>query len=104
MLIPELIPLSEEEFENENVDPEDERNYATKMTKLRLDFLAKNAQAGENNTNSHPKDKKGTAKSRVRAPSLVPAKRERSDPDSAVDDEADQLGTFFHFLISPWCG
>jgi Ino eighty subunit 1 len=88
-LIPELIPLSEEEFEKENVDPEDERNYATKMTKLRIDFLAKNAQGAENN------NRKGTAKSKVRAPSpgkSIPAKRERSDPDSAAEDESDHLG------------
>ncbi|KAI0001778.1 hypothetical protein BJV77DRAFT_1063176 [Russula vinacea] len=90
-LIPELAPLTEEEFEKENVDPEDERNYATKMTKLRIDFLAKNAQGAENNN----KDRKGIAKSKVRAPSpgkSIPAKRERSDPDSAVEDESDHLG------------
>jgi hypothetical protein len=98
--MPELIPLSEDEFEKENVDPEDERNYATKMTKLRIDFLAKNAQNGENNNNNHPKDRKGTAKSKVRASpgKSVPAKRERSDPDSAVGDEPDHLGTI-QFLI-----
>jgi Ino eighty subunit 1 len=98
-LIPELIPLSEEEFEKENVDPEDERNYATKMTKLRIDFLAKNAQGAENN------NRKGTAKSKVRAPSpgkSIPAKRERSDPDSAAEDESDHLGTFqfsIHLIV-----
>ena len=98
-LIPELAPLTEEEFEKENVDPEDERNYATKMTKLRIDFLAKNAQGAENNN----KDRKGIAKSKVRAPSpgkSIPAKRERSDPDSAVEDESDHLGTSFHFLFN----
>jgi len=99
-LIPELVPLSEEEFEKENIDPEDERNYATKMTKLRIDFLTKNAQqGGENNnsSNSNPKDRKGIAKSKVRAPSRgksIPTKRERSDPDSAVEDDSDHLGTF----------
>ena len=100
-LIPELTPLTEEEFEKENVDPEDERNYAEKMTKLRIEFLAKNAQGGENNSGNHPKDRKGTAKSKARPPSpgkSIPAKRERSDPDSAVEDEAD-LGTF-HFLFT----
>ena len=97
-LIPELVPLSEEEFEKENVDQEDERNYAAKMTKLRFDFLAKNAQQGGEN-NSNPKDRKGTAKSKARAPSRgksIPAKRERSEPDSAVEDDSDHLGTF-HF-------
>ena len=98
-LIPELVPLSEEEFEKENIDPEDERNYATKMTKLRIDFLAKNAQqGGENNSNSNSnaKDRKGIAKSKARAPShgkSIPTKRERSDPDSAVEDDSDHLGT-----------
>ena len=93
-LIPELVPLSEEEFEKENIDPEDETNYATKMTKLRFDFLAKNAQQGSENNN---KDRKGIAKSKVGAPSRgksIPTKRERSDPDSAVEDESDQLGMF----------
>ena len=100
-LIPELTPLTEEEFEKENVDPEDERNYAEKMTKLRIEFLAKNAQGGENNSGNHPKDRKGIAKSKARPPSpgkSIPAKRERSDPDSAVEDESD-LGTF-HFLFT----
>jgi Ino eighty subunit 1 len=97
-LIPELVPLSGEEFEKENIDPEDERNYATKMTKLRIDFLAKNAQqGGENNSNSNSnaKDRKGVAKSKVSAPSRgksIPTKRERSDPDSAVEDDSDHLG------------
>ena len=104
-LIPELIPLTEEEFEKENVDPEDERDYAAKMTKLRLDFLAKNAQGGENNSSSQPKDRKGIAKSKVRAPSpgkSIPAKRERSDPDSLVEDESAQLGNiFFPYLPLP---
>ena len=97
-LIPELVPLSEEEFEKENIDPEDERNYAAKMTKLRIDFLARNAQqGGENNNNnsSNAKDRKGIAKSKVRAPSRT-MKRERSDPDSAVEGDSDHLGTF-HF-------
>jgi Ino eighty subunit 1 len=96
-LIPELVPLSEEEFEKENVDQEDERNYAAKMTKLRIDFLAKNwKQPGESN-NGNPKDRKGVAKSKPGAPShgkSIPTKRERSDPDSVVEDECDQLGTF----------
>jgi Ino eighty subunit 1 len=94
-LIPELVPLSEEEFEKENIDPEDERNYATKMTKLRIDFLAKNAQQGGEHNNS--KDRKGIAKAKVRTPSSgksIPTKRERSDPDSAVEDDSDHLGTF----------
>lgn len=105
-LIPELVPLSVDEFETENIDPEDERNYAAKMTKLRIDFLAKNAQqGGENNkSNANPKDRKGTAaKSKVRARSRgksIPTKRERSDPDSAVEDESDHLGTF-SLLIRP---
>ena len=95
-LIPELVPLSAEEFEKENVDQEDERNYAAKMTKLRIDFLAKNAQQGGEN-NNNPKDRKGNPKSNARAPSRgksVPTKRERSDPDSAVEDDSDQLGKF----------
>jgi hypothetical protein len=95
-LIPELTPLSEEEFEKENVDPEDERKYATKMTKLRIDFLAKNAQGNDN-----AKDKKGIQKSKLRQPSpgkSIPTKRDRSDPDSATEEgnnpeEADHLGT-----------
>jgi Ino eighty subunit 1 len=103
-LIPELVPLSEEEFEKENVDQEDERIYAAKMTKLRIVFLAKNAQqGGENNNNNNAKDRKGVAKSKVRAPSRgksIPTKRERSDPDSAVEDDSDQLGTF-HIWIRP---
>jgi hypothetical protein len=101
-LIPELVPLSEEEFEKENVDQEDERNYATKMTKLRIEFLAKNAQQG-GETSNNPKDRKGIAKSKVRAPSRgksIPTKRERSDPDSAVEDDSDQLGNL-PFLILP---
>ena len=97
-LIPELVPLSEEEFEKENVDQEDERNYAAKMTKLRIDFLAKNAQQGGENNNA--KDRKGVAKSKVRAPSRgksIPTKRERSDPDSAAEDDSDQLGNVFTY-------
>ena len=97
-LIPELTPLSEEEFEKENVDPEDERNYATKMTKLRMEFLAKNAQGNEAN---NAKDKKGMSKSKLRPPSpgkSIPTKRERSDPDSATEEgnaeETDHIGTF----------
>lgn len=104
-LIPHLSPLSEEEFEKENVDPEDETSYATKMTKLRLSFLAKNAQGGENTSSRNSKDRKGAAKSKVRAPSprtSIPAKRERSDPDSSMEEgnaeEADHLGTF-HWLF-----
>jgi len=104
-LVPELVPISEEEFEKENLDPEDERAYATKMTKLRIDFLAKNAQQGAENTNNSnptPKDRKGVAKSKLRAPSLVPTKRERSEPepDSAVEDDSDQHGTF-RFWFDP---
>ena len=102
-LIPELTPLSEEEFEKENVDPEDERNYATKMTKLRMEFLAKNAQGNEAN---NAKDKKGVTKSKVRPPSpgkSVPTKRERSDPDSATEEgnaeETDRIGTLL-FSVS----
>ena len=97
-LIPELTVLSEEEFEKENVDPEDERKYATKMTKLRMEFLAKNAQGNEAN---NAKDKKGMSKSKLRPPSpgkSIPTKRERSDPDSATEEanaeETDHLGTF----------
>lgn len=97
-LIPELVPLSQEEFDRENTDPEDERNYAAKMTKMRLDFLAKNAQqGGENNNNNNPKDRRGIAKSKVGVPSRgksIPAKRDRSDPDSTVEDHSDHLGTF----------
>jgi hypothetical protein len=104
-LIPELVPLSEEEFEKENVDQEDERNYAAKMTKLRIDFLAKNLQqGGESNVN--PKDKKGIAKSKAGAPShgkSIPTKRERSEPDSAVEDGSDQLGTFHFGFDSESC-
>ncbi|KAI9511748.1 hypothetical protein F5148DRAFT_993396 [Russula earlei] len=99
-LISELSPLSEEEFEKENVDPEDERDYATKMTRLRMEFLAKNAQGGENNNS---KDRKGLAKPKVRAHSpgkFLPAKRERSDPDSSVEEgnaeETDLLGRPSH--------
>jgi hypothetical protein len=85
-LVPELVPLTDEEFELENVDPEDERDYATKMTKLRIEFLAKNARAGEG---QNQQGKKGVAKSKGRA--LSPArsvltKRERSDPDSLPED------------------
>jgi Ino eighty subunit 1 len=86
-LIPELVILSEEEFEQENVDPGDERDYATKMTKLRMEFLAKNAQATESSNN--PKDRKGIAKSKAKASSpgrSIPTKRERSDPDSSVEE------------------
>jgi len=105
-LIPELAPLSEEEFEKENADPEDERDYATKMTRLRMEFLAKNAQGGENN-NTNTKDRKGLAKSKgSRAPSpgkLLPAKRERSDPGSSVEggnaEESDLLGGYFQFQV-----
>ncbi|KAI0308055.1 hypothetical protein B0F90DRAFT_1679791 [Multifurca ochricompacta] len=86
-LIPELVPLSEEEFEQENVDPEDERDYAAKMTKLRMEFLARNAQTGES---INSKDRKALAKSkggRGSSPGkLIPAKRERSDPDSSVEE------------------
>ncbi|KAH9968716.1 hypothetical protein BC827DRAFT_1165042 [Russula dissimulans] len=104
LLVPELTPLSEEEFEKENVDPEDERDYATKMTRLRMEFLAKNAQGGESN-NANTKDRKGLAKSKgSRAPSpgkFIPAKRERSDPDSSVveegnAEESDLLGRPSH--------
>jgi Ino eighty subunit 1 len=103
-LIPELVPLSAQEFDKENVDPEDETIYAAKMTKWRLDFLAKNAQqGGENNNNNNPKDRKGITKSKLRAPSLaksIPTKRERSDPNSTVEDDSDHLGTF-HFPFDP---
>ncbi|KAH9004191.1 hypothetical protein EDB86DRAFT_3072540 [Lactarius hatsudake] len=74
-LVPEFVPLTDEEFELENVDPEDERDYAAKMTKLRLEFLAKNC----------PSQRRS-----------VLAKRERSDPDSSPEDgnvrDADLLG------------
>jgi Ino eighty subunit 1 len=103
-LIPELVPLSEEEFEKENVDPEDERNYATKMTKMRMEFLAKNAQqAGEGN---NAKERKGVPKSKFRPPSpgkSIPTKRERSDPDSAVEEanDTDHIGAFsFWYFIT----
>lgn len=103
-LIPGLVVLSEEEFEQENVDPEDERDYATKMTKLRMEFLAKNAQSTEGN---NPKDRKGITKSKARASSpgkSVPTKRERSDPDSSVEEgnaeEIDHLGTAPHAVFS----
>jgi len=85
-MIPELVPLSDEELKKENVDPEDERNYATKMTKLRMEFLAKNVQGAEN---ANPKDRKGVTKSRTRAHSprrSIPTKRERSDPDSSLEE------------------
>ena len=95
-LVPDLVPLTDEEFELENVDPEDERNYAKKMTKLRIEFLAKNARASESQT---PQGKKSGAKSKGRALSperSVLAKRERSDPDSSPEDgnveDADLLG------------
>ncbi|KAI0257299.1 hypothetical protein BJV78DRAFT_1277848 [Lactifluus subvellereus] len=95
-LIPGLDVLSEEEFEQENVDPEDERDYATKMTKLRMEFLAKNAQTTEGNNS---KDRKGVTKLKARASSpgkSVLTKRERSDPDSSVEEsnaeEIDHLG------------
>jgi Ino eighty subunit 1 len=89
--IPKLAVLSEEEFEQENVDPEDERDYATKMTKLRMEFLAKNAQTAENN---NPKDRKGITKLKTNASSpgkSVPTKRERSDADSLEDPNTDQV-------------
>jgi Ino eighty subunit 1 len=102
--IPELVILSEKEFEQENVDPEDERDYATKMTKLRMEFLAKNAQATESN---NPKDRKGIAKSKAKASPpgrSIPTKRERSDPDSSVEEgnaeEIDQLSIALH-VVSP---
>ncbi|KAI9462310.1 hypothetical protein BJY52DRAFT_1166929 [Lactarius psammicola] len=85
-LVPEFAPLTDEEFELENVDPEDERDYAAKMTKLRIEFLAKNARASEG---QNPQGKKGGAKSKGRALSperSVLAKRERSDPDSSPED------------------
>ncbi|KAI0004087.1 hypothetical protein BJV74DRAFT_763948, partial [Russula compacta] len=78
-LIPHLTPLSEEEFEKENVDPEDETSYAAKMTKLRLGFLAKNAQGGEHTSSRNSKDRKGTAKSKVRAPSPGDPSRRREN-------------------------
>jgi len=88
-LIPELVPLSQDEFEKENMDPEDERNYAVKMTKVRVAFLARNAELAGELTSI----RKGTiAKSKVGAPSRIPMKRERSDPDSAAEDDSDQLG------------
>jgi Ino eighty subunit 1 len=102
--IPELIPLSGEEFEKENVDPEDERDYATKMTKMRMEFLAKNAQGGEGN---NPRDRKGVPKSKLRPPSpgkSIPTKRERSDPDSAMEEgnDTDHIGTAsFWYFIGP---
>jgi hypothetical protein len=102
-LIPELFPLSEEGFEQENVDPEDERDYATKMTKLRMEFLAKNAQTTESN---NAKDRKGVTKLKTRASSpgkSVPTKRERSDPDSSVEEgnteEIDHLSTSLHIVF-----
>ncbi|KAI9444957.1 hypothetical protein H4582DRAFT_2180901, partial [Lactarius indigo] len=95
-LVPEFVPLTDEEFELENVDPEDERDYATKMTKLRIEFLAKNARASEG---QNPPGKKSVARSKGRALSpdrSVLAKRERSDPDSSPEDgnvgDADLLG------------
>jgi hypothetical protein len=56
------------------------------MTKLRIEFLAKNARAGEG---QNQQGKKGVAKSKGRALSparSVLSKRERSDPDSLPDD------------------
>ncbi|KAH9044650.1 hypothetical protein EDB85DRAFT_1910529 [Lactarius pseudohatsudake] len=95
-LVPEFVPLTDEEFELENVDPEDERDYAAKMTKLRIEFLAKNARASEG---QNPPGKKSAARSKGRALSpnrSVLAKRERSDPDSSPEDgnarDADLLG------------
>ena len=95
-LVPELVPLTDEEFELENVDPEDERDYAAKMTKLRIEFLAKNARASEG---QNPQGKKVVAKSKGRASSparSVLTKRERSDPDSSPEDgnaeDADLIG------------
>ncbi|KAI0274902.1 hypothetical protein BC834DRAFT_20390 [Gloeopeniophorella convolvens] len=86
-LVPKLVPLTEQEFEQENVDTDDEKEYAAKMTKVRMDFLAKNAQANEGNTS---KVQKGSVKAKASALSppdkAVPAKRERSDPDSLVED------------------
>ncbi|KAH9065902.1 hypothetical protein EDB87DRAFT_904102 [Lactarius vividus] len=95
-LVPEFVPLTDEEFELENVDPEDERDYAAKMTKLRIEFLAKNARASEG---QNPPGKKSVARSKGRALSpdrSVLAKRERSDPDSLPEDgnvgDVDLLG------------
>ncbi len=85
-LVPELVPLTDEEFELENVDPEDERDYATKMTKLRVEFLAKNARGNEG---QNQQDKKSMAKSKGRHLSperSVLTKRERHDPDSSPED------------------
>ncbi len=56
------------------------------MTKLRIEFLAKNARANES---QNPQGKKGGAKSKGRALSparSVLSKRERSDPDSSPED------------------
>lgn len=106
-LVPDLVPLTDEEFELENVDPEDERDYATKMTKLRIEFLAKNARAGEG---QNQQNKKGAAKSKGRA--LSPArsvltKRERSDPDSLPDDgnaeDADLIGMCLKLCYCQTC-
>ena len=66
------------------------------MTKLRIEFLAKNARANES---QNTQGKKSVAKSKGRALSperSVLAKRERSDPDSSPEDgtleDADLLG------------
>ena len=66
------------------------------MTKLRIEFLAKNARASEG---QNPQGKKAVAKSKGRALSparSVLAKRERSDPDSSPEDgnaeDADLIG------------
>ena len=66
------------------------------MTKLRIEFLAKNARASES---QNLQGKKGMAKSKGRASSparSILTKRERSDPDSLPEDanaeDADLLG------------
>lgn len=75
------------------------------MTKLRIEFLAKNARAGEG---QNQQNKKGAAKSKGKALSparSVLAKRERSDPDSLPDDgtaeDADLIGMCLKLCYCP---
>ncbi|KAI0321098.1 hypothetical protein OF83DRAFT_1202421 [Amylostereum chailletii] len=91
-LIPNLEPITEEQFELENVDTPPEKDYGAKMSKFRLDFLAKNAEAALAEETLPDKDKKGKGKGKGKGrqdPVAQGKKRPRVDPDPRPKLEPD---------------
>ncbi|KAI0048384.1 hypothetical protein FA95DRAFT_1071742 [Auriscalpium vulgare] len=91
-LVPRLIDLSEEDFKLENLDPEDEKAYAAKMSQYRLDFLARHAKEylakGEGGEGTQPppaKVKKGRGSKGKGAADKK--KRQRPEPEPSTPPE-----------------